>query len=134
MGSWSEIAHTADLALRIEAHTLEDLFRAAALGMADLAGESNPNAPGTAVTIALDAGDVEALLIDWLNELLYLGHETQCLFLSFQFEALTMTQLRGSAVGFPVVQQKTYIKAATYHNLTVRHDQGQFVTEVVLDV
>lgn len=134
MGSWSEIAHTADLALRIEAQTLEDLFRAAALGMAALAGESDPTVPGATVDIALDAGDVEALLIDWLNELLYLGHETHCLFLSFQFEALTMTQLRACAVGFPVAQRKAHIKAATYHNLTVKHDQGQFVTEIVLDV
>ncbi len=134
MGSWSEIAHTADLAVHIEAETLEDLFRTAALAMAALIGGSDRHVPGTTVSIALGAGNAEALLVDWLNELLYLGEETQRVYCSFQFEMLSTTQLRASAVGYPVAQERATIKAATYHNLAVAHCQGQYVTEIVFDV
>lgn len=134
MGRWDEVAHTADLALRVWGADLEDLFRAAAVGMGALLGTHATGAPGVVRSLTLIGPDVEALLVDWLNELLYLWESTQHVFTSFSFEALSETSLQAEVAGYPLVETRAHIKAATYHNLVIERDRGGFETVIVFDV
>ena len=134
MGHWEEIPHTADIAVRVWGETPEDLFSAAGVGMSSLLGEVDNGATATVRTIALVAPDSEALLVDWLNELLYIHEATQCVFSSFDFQELSCTSLRATAIGHPLAESRAHIKAATYHNLVIRRDSRGFEAVIVFDV
>lgn len=134
MGSWQEVAHTADLALRVWGASLEDLFRTAAVGMGALVGTAATGGAGTVRSLTLTAPDAEALLVDWLNELLYLQDLTQRIFTSITFEALSETYLRARIVGFPLIESRAQIKATTFHNLAIKRSSRGFETVVVFDV
>ena len=64
------IEHTADVGLRVWGPTLEDVFAQAAVASIALMGA----AEGAPVTerVQLESTDVDALLVDWLSEVLFL--------------------------------------------------------------
>ena len=78
MGRWRTIEHTADLGLEVEASSPEELFAAAAHGVAGIltGAESGIPDPGDGAELwrelILKAPDMEALLVEWLRELLYI--------------------------------------------------------------
>ncbi|MDY0020438.1 MAG: archease [Anaerolineae bacterium] len=135
MGSWQELNHTADLALHVSGVDLADLFATAARGMAALLVDPEAVALSESVTVVLAAPDVETLLVDWLNELLYLGEreETLSVYTTFEFESLTPTALRATVRGGGVERYAGVIKAATFHNLEVRQTPEGYETEIVFD-
>jgi SHS2 domain-containing protein len=133
LGHWEEIPHTADLAVRVWGETLQELYSAAGMGLADLLGEVDSDANATIRTIGLEALDAEALLVDWLNELLYLHETTQVVYTSFDFESLSPTSLCATVVGYPLAKRRAYIKAATYHNLAIERRSRGFEVVVVFD-
>ena len=118
MGRWQEIEHTADLALHLWADDLPDLFATAARGMFTFIVADAAAAPTRAMTVTLDALDVETLLIDWLNELLYWIEIAGLAFTTFEFERLTPTALnRDDLRGRPI---------AEYSELHQSRDVSQF--------
>jgi SHS2 domain-containing protein len=134
MGRWEEVAHTADLAVHVSGDTLADLFSAAGAGMTAMLGVTASGVGGAVRYIALAAQDVEALLVDWLNELLYLGDSTGRLFTSYEFDTLCETSLVARVEGYPVAQPWAHIKAATYNDLVVSHGPDGFEATIVFDV
>lgn len=134
MGRWEELDHTADLALRVWAPDYASLFTAAAQGMFSLLADLRSIERTECRRVSLTAPDVETLLIDWLNELLYFG-ETEPLsaYADFDFDILTSTHLEATVVGGPVPEYRGYIKAATFHNLEVRRTSEGYETEIVFD-
>ena len=134
MGHWQEIDHTADIALRVWGDDLGDLFITAARGMFALVVEGLADvAPERAFPLALDAPDVETLLVDWLNEVLYLQEVEKVAFVAFDFETLTPITLRAQVRGGAFPAYRAYIKAATYHNLAVVATPEGYQVEIVLD-
>ncbi len=132
MGRWQEIDHTADLALHLWAVDLPDLFATAARGMFSLFVVADETQPETK-TLTLRALDVETLLIDWLNELLYLVEVEGLAFTTFEFAQLTPTQLQATLRGGPILEYTGYVKAATFHDLRVDATPAGFETEIVFD-
>ena len=65
--------HTGEARVRLEAPSLAELFAEAARALAELMTGSGALVPasGDAMRIDLTAHDREALLVDWLNELIY---------------------------------------------------------------
>jgi len=133
MGHWQEIEHTADLALHLWAADLPDLFATAAQGMLALFVEVDDAAPGEMADLTLSALDVEMLLIDWLNELLYFVEVQGVAFTTFEFSELTPTTLTATLHGGPVRAYTGYVKAATFHDLRVVVTPEGYETEIVFD-
>lgn len=133
MGHWQEIEHTADLALHLWAVDLPDLFATAARGMFAFVATSDATAPTRAVPVTLEALDVETLLIDWLNELLYWTEIAGLAFTAFEFEHLTPTHLTATAYSKPIAEYRKYVKAATFHDLAVIETPEGYETEIVFD-
>ena len=133
MGHWQEVEHTADLALHLWAADLPDLFATAARGMFSLFVEVDGAAPLETTTLTLSALDVETLLIDWLNELLYLLEVGGIAYTTFEFVELTPTTLMATLRGSPVAAYVAYVKAATFHDLAVVATPGGYETEIVFD-
>lgn len=135
MGRWEERDHTADLSIHVWGADLEDLFVTAARGMFALLVDLETVPTTASAIVRLDAIDAEALLVDWLNELLYLAERDQLTaYVAFDFDALTSTSLRASVCGGPVETFRTYVKAATYHNLEIEATRGGYETEIVFDI
>ena len=134
---YREIEHTADWALEVWAPTLEALLRQAAEGMGALAG-AHPQ-PGARLTrkVTLLAPDAESLLVDFLEELLYLMTEEGLVFDGFDLRVETLPEgfsLEAALTGAPLMALKKEIKAVTWHNLAVRRGKRGWETTVVFDV
>jgi SHS2 domain-containing protein len=136
MGGFELLEHTADVGIRARGATLEEAFEQATLGLAEVLGAPRPGA-GEPVAVAVTAGDPGALLVDWLNEVLWLhevrGHAAVA---AVHVERVTGDQAAGSvtfsSTGRPA--DGTFVKAVTYHRLRVGRDAGGWLAEVYLDV
>jgi SHS2 domain-containing protein len=143
--------HTADIGLDIRGRTLEELFRWAAVGLSRVAAEPGvpPATPdheerAAGVSVRLTgAPDPEALLVDWLNFLVYVL-ETRGLLPSGGGWAISVERgaggtwgLTGSFEGAPLAagSLRTAVKGATFHGLEIRvSEQGLHRARVILDV
>ena len=134
-GSYEEVAHTADLALRCAGPDLETFFRSAARGMYHLMGAKAP-LPDTAEqkTVSLEAIDIESLLVDWLGELAYLAETTHLVFTDLAFNTLSATHLEVILTGRRMHRFNRVIKAVTYHNLKVEKTCAGYAATIVFDV
>ncbi len=134
------LEHTADVGFEIEAESVEGLFQGALLGLLGTMFQNPPQEGQEEVDLALEAPDLESLLVRFLNELVYLiqtrgqvpgeahialqgGGE------GFRLWANLRTVPFGKALGF-----QGEVKAATYHGLEVREEGGRFKARVILDV
>lgn len=132
---YREVPHTADVALEVWGQDLAELFTHAAQGLFSLAVTIEPGATASATReVTLDAPDWEALLIDWLNELLALHDEHQEAYVEFSVSLPAPAQLRARVQATQAYQPNIVVKAATYHNLAIKQDEQGYRTVVVFDV
>ena len=135
MGRWEEREHTADLSIHVWGADLEDLFATAARGLFALVTDVDAVPTTISETVRLEAIDAEALLVDWLNELLYLAErDPLTAYVAFDFEHLTETSLVAHVRGGSLEALHAYVKAAAYHNLEVGGTREGYETEIVFDV
>jgi SHS2 domain-containing protein len=126
--------HTGELKLRIEAPTLPEVFAEAGRALADAMGPPASDGPLVARAIELDASDREALLVDWLNELVFLSEVEKVIFREFRIELASERRLVATASGAKVERLRNPVKAATYHGLAIAARPDGFVATVLLDV
>jgi len=133
-GRFEQVEHTADLALRVFAESLDELFATAASAMFSQLADLTRVVATSQVQVVLEAPGAESLLVDWLNELLYL-HETRGeVYTEFTFDELSRRRLRATVCGGKAAQTYTIIKAATYHDLSIREAHDGLVATIVFDV
>ena len=131
--SYRWVEHTAELEMEIEAPTEEGVFVDALLALVELLGDDSRGDPLSAREIALGGRERAVLLVEWLDELVYMA-ETEDLVpedvvrieLSDDGLAATVRCRRGSP--------RHLIKAATYHRLAFEPSGHGFRATVVLDV
>ena len=143
MGRWRTIEHTADLGLEVEAATLEGLFIACAHGMTGvLMGSESGELDGARDAtvwheLDLQAPDIEALIVDWLRELLHIQTSEGLLFATAEFEMLDESRLVARAglaqPDSPDVIERE-LKGVTYHDLQVGRRGEGWVGRIVFDL
>jgi len=129
--------HEADIGIRGFGATAEEAFANAAKAMysvmVDLARVEQKEFRGVNVT----AGDREQLLVEWLNGLLAVSDIERMVFSRFEVR-IEGTALAGNAWGERLDRSrhgpKVEVKGATYHQLSVREEQGSVVAQCVVDV
>jgi len=141
---WRTVEHTADLAMELEAPSLEELFLAAAGGMVGVlvgSEEGRRVEPSTAVsqrrTLELEAPDREALLVEWLRELLYLHTAEDLFYRGAEIQRLGDTRLVAQVSfaaqsGVGAVERE--LKGVTYHDLEVSRRDNGWYARVVFDL
>ncbi|MFP5299135.1 MAG: archease, partial [Actinomycetota bacterium] len=73
MGRYEIIEHTADVGIAARAESARAAFEQTTWGLLEVMGARADDEPGGRdVTIELDAGDLEGLLVDWLNEVIWI--------------------------------------------------------------
>jgi len=135
MRRYEEIEHTADLAIRAYGRDMKELFANAAYGMFSAMGiDLEAVRPTLRREMCLEAPDREALLVDWLNELLYL-HETEGeIYADFDIRALSAIELRANVMGTKGDDAEIVIKAATFHDLKIERIDKGYVATIVFDI
>ena len=141
-GGFELLEHTADVGIRARGPTLEEAFEQATLGLAEVQGALAPGREGVLglgerVAVQVSAPDPGALLVDWLNEVLWLAETRQAAVAGVRVERVAAAVASGSVVldsGGPA-PDGTFVKAVTYHRLRVEPDpEGGWLVEVYLDV
>ena len=134
--AYEELAHTADLRLRVHGASLAELFAHAAQGMfALMQCQPAPQAAPVAQALEIVSYDTTALLVDWLTELLYLSERDGACFERFEILQLEPGQLVAQISGRQLGQAARHIKAVTFSELDiVRLDSGSYRATITFDV
>ena len=138
MCPFESFEHTADIGLRVTAPNLSHLFADAGRGFFALMVDNLDDVRATrSISLELEAGDPEALMVDWLNELLFRFETESILLADFDVTVrdhhLTATA-RGEPIDFARHDLHLAIKAVTYHNLRVEPTDNGWLAEVILDI
>jgi SHS2 domain-containing protein len=130
------LEHTADMGIEAQAPTCEELFvQAGKALLAVLAGKGEIASEGRELTFEVMAGDVEELLVVWLNELLYLVQTKRLWPREIAVTALQPGALQGRLRVVPQAGDPgREIKAVTYHHLLVTRRHGHWRARVYLDL
>ncbi len=133
------INHTADVGVVAYGVNLSQAFANAARALFSLITEPESVEETLSWDIELRAPDEESLLVEWLNELIYLFDTEHILFRRFEISGLGGGRLRARGYGERVNssrhQLKTGIKAATYHMLSVSQDEDNvYRVKVIFDI
>ena len=117
------IDHTADVGIIAYGADIKQAFANAARALFSLITELDDVEEVLHRDIELIAPDQEGLLVEWLNELIYLFDVENIIFKRFEITELNNTQLKARSYGEKVDSSKhklkTGIKAATYHMLRI---------------
>ena len=130
------LEHTADIGLRARGRSLEELFENAAHGLGEILDVDRPGQAHLAVPVLLGAADIEALLVDWMNEMIVLTEEGRSCLGGVHVHVVNEEGLQGQVdlVECEPAPEGTELKAATYHQLSVRQAEDGWEATVYFDV
>src|ERR1043165_2217110 len=120
------LEHTADIGFRARARTLAQLFEEAAQAMLSIVMDPNDVAPAGEDAISAKGSDREALLVNWLGEVLYRLDGERLAFHHFRVDRVTKSEVSGAGIGQPRDPERHHtrliVKGVTYHQLRVSED------------
>jgi SHS2 domain-containing protein len=132
------IEHTADIGIAAYGTDLKQVFANAALGLFSLITELDTVSEKNIYHIQVKAPDRDALLVNWLNELIYRFEAKEMLFHRFTISTLTDTELKATGYGEKIDlakhELKIQVKAATYHMLKIEQNKDEWRAQVIFDV
>jgi SHS2 domain-containing protein len=132
------IDHTADIGIVAYGADIKQVFANAALGLFNLMSDLADFKENVRREVELSAEDVEILLVEWLNELIYIFDVEHIIFKRFEIEELTSTKIKATCFGEKIEpgkhKLKREIKAATYHMLQISKEDGSYKVQVIFDI
>ena len=135
---WESFEHRADIGVAGYGRTAAEALEQAALALTAILCDPATVAASERVEIRCEAPDLELLLVDWLNALVYEMATRHLLFSRFRVQ-LEDGRLEGEAWGEPVDvarhQPAVEVKGATYTGLKVGQlPDGTWYARCVVDV
>lgn len=130
------LPHTADLRIRIQGKTLEELFQNSLSGLNHvLSGDGPRGSPVKTEALEISASSATDLLIDFLNEVLYLSNVNKAVYDRVKFSKFSNAELAAALDGFNLDGFAEDVKAVTYHGAEIKKDNaGHFEVEILLDI
>ena len=130
--------HTADMGIIAYGADMKELLSNAALALFSLITEPGSIEERSHVNLKVRSDEKDSLLVEWLNELLYLFDTKHILFSRFDIRNLTHNELKATCYGeiFDPMKHKikTGAKAATYHMLKLDRNNDGYKAQVILDI
>lgn len=130
------IEHTADVGLIAYGETLAEAFANAAYGMFYIIAELDNVKEVETRSVEISGDDIEGLLFEWLNYLIYLFDVEMLLFKRFDIIKIDGNHLKAVCHGEKYDPSrhhlKTGVKSATYHMLEVDREKNQ--VQVIFDI
>jgi SHS2 domain-containing protein len=140
------VPHIADLQLHVYGNSLQELFTHALQGMFQAVKPVSaacttvndrlvcPSLPIERDTV-VESPDINALLVDFLSDALYLSDVHNEAYLDVAIAQLTTTKIVARFKGVPIEGLKeSEIKAVTYHDLHIEQKDGVWETNIVFDI
>lgn len=131
------VEHTADVGIVAYGRDLPELFANAARGMLHFMISPEQVRAVSPRPLVVEADDLEGLLVAWLNELLVVLNGDGFLPAEFRVSAVTPRRVEATLEGEPVDPQRHHfrldVKAATYHALSVKQNNG-WEARILFDV
>lgn len=138
MDDFDIIDHTADVGITVYGENIKQLFTNAALALFSLITDIQSIKEKLWHQVEVSSEKRDDLLVEWLNELIYLFDAEQLLFNHFEIESLDDNSLKAICRGekFDPARHKikTGVKAATYHMLEIARDSKGYRARVIFDI
>jgi SHS2 domain-containing protein len=132
------IDHTADVGIVVYGADLVELFSNAARALFSLIIEPESVQEKLRRDLKVSSEDKDSLLVEWLNELIYVFDAEHVLFRRFVINNLSEKLLQATCYGenFDPMKHKIKIgvKAATYHMLTLDKNNEGYKAQVIFDI
>ncbi|MGR3309644.1 MAG: archease [Candidatus Brocadiales bacterium] len=132
------INHTADLGIEVYGEGLQELFSNAGFALFDIITDISRVKETTKRVITIEGSDLEQLIVNWLNELLYLHDVEGLLFKRFEVQEITDKNLKALIAGERYDPNKhiieTVVKAVTYHQLQVVQENNRWRAVIIIDL
>jgi SHS2 domain-containing protein len=136
--TWELFEHQADVGLLVRGRDGAELFVEAGFALLSLLCDPATVEPRQRYELAGDAGSAEELLVDWLNDLVYLFEGERVVWCNIEVPLWQPTRYRAVLEGEPADpdrhELRGIVKAATYHGLSVDQDASGWTARVILDV
>jgi SHS2 domain-containing protein len=130
--------HTADIGMIVYGKDLKTLFENAGEAFFHLITDLKRVRQKEEREIELKGESLERLMVDWLNELLYLHDVEYLLFKKFEVEAIgeegLKAKVKGEAFQEGIHVIKTGVKAVTHHQIQVKREDGGWRAQVIVDL
>lgn len=125
--------HKTDLKIKVFGRTKKDLLRNAMLGMLKSARyESVTGGKESKLVIKIESIDFSSLLIDFLNEILYLVETKKLIFKKIKFKKFSENEVEAILVGKKLKRLGLHIKGATHHDLRVYQGKNKKWQAIIL--
>jgi SHS2 domain-containing protein len=132
------IDHTADVGIIAYGTDIKELFSNAALALFSLITEPESVEEKLHLDLEVSSEGRDSLLVEWLNELIYLFDVKHILFNRFDIRSLTHNQLKATCYGekFDPMKHKIKVgvKAATYHMLKLDKNGVGCKAQIIFDI
>jgi len=132
------IDHTADVGIIAYGADVKELFSNAALALFSLITKPESVEEKLHLDLQVSSEDTDSLLVEWLNELIYLFDVKHILFTRFDIASLTHNELKATCYGedFDPMKHKIKVgvKAATYHMLKLDKSDAGCKAQIILDI
>lgn len=128
--------HTADVGFRAAGESLSDAFESATEAFADIVAYDDPPEPEDEIEVSAEADDVEALLFDYLDRLVYTQDVDGVVVVGADVDATEDPPRIEANLYVAPVEGGAYmdIKAPTYSDMNVSYDDQGWTLEAVLDI
>ncbi len=138
MKTFERIDHAADIGLRAFGHDMKELFTNAAKGMMSLLLDDVQVSQTTEQAIDLEGRDLEELLVNLLEEILYLLNVRRFVTGSIEIHQFNESELYARLAGEPLNDDKHRIryeiKGVTFHQLRFEKEGDLLAVKVIFDV
>jgi SHS2 domain-containing protein len=130
------LEHTADIGLVAYGQSLSEAFANAAYGLFSIICDLRGVRESESRQVEVKASDIEGLLFDWLNNLIYVFDAELLLLKRFDIREFSANRLKAVCYGEKSDPSrhrlKMGVKSATYHMLKVDKERNQ--VRVIFDV
>jgi SHS2 domain-containing protein len=135
--SFEVLEHTADIGFRAWGDSWRQLVENASLALVSIYLDNSAAEPRESIAIAVSGEDRESLLVNWLNEIVYLVDGLSIAVRSVLVDEIGESHLTGRALGEPRSERhptRLIVKGVTWHQLKVERGNQGWCCEVYLDV
>ena len=137
MKEYEILEHIGDAKIRAFGKTKAELFLNAVSGMTAVLKPKVSSTQGLAASrkVSISSSDINALLVDFLSEVLYLIQINKEVYDKIKFKKFSDTELEAELSGHKVDIFGEDIKAATYHGLDIHQmADGVWQAEILFDI
>ncbi len=137
-GSVEFRSHASDLTVELRGHSAPDLFRLAAWALARTQVPDPDGDPAAEDVIELEADGWDDLLVNWMNQLLFLTERHRAVWTEVDFRRLEDSGLTAKVKGCPWPEGQATpgreVKAASYIGLELVPGPSLWMARVKLDL